>query len=146
MSYNNKASRDDIKENVENFLNFHIEETEDNNKKPGQPSLQIEADTRGGLVQAIVETTRGETYVVQACPICGETQPGNFKAFKKAEPEMAEQLLREKRKSQAERYVKTGSKPVDDDVLKSRVENEVAQWDNNRCETRHPPREPELKL
>lgn len=138
-------TRENIKENVEQFLNLYpIDED-----RPGDPNLRLEPDTHGGLIIVIIEVpgdeaNEGSTYRVQVCPICGETQAANFEAFKKHSPDMAENLVKKRRKKHAQEYVETGKKPPEEDVVKNRVEREVADWDNHRCEQSHPPRE--LKL
>lgn len=123
-----------IKNEAEKLLNFNID----------KHTVEISEDHTGlKLVTVKVSADRNQeavTYRVQVCPICGETQPATLQTFEKTHPQMTEDLLKKLRREQAEDYIENGERPASEELLRSRAENQLVEWDNGRCEARHPPR------
>lgn len=128
-------TEEEILEKVENFLGFKFD-------KIGRHAEVV--NDHSNLKLVTVETPAGrnkdaETFRVNVCPVCGETQPANWEAYRKSRPKEAKNWLKEKRERQARDYIEHGERPLSDDVLTNKIENKIASWDNNRCEQRHPP-------
>jgi hypothetical protein len=127
-------SKQEIKREVEKLLNFNID----------RHTVNVTEDHSGlKLVTVKVSADRNQeavTYRVQVCPICGEAQPATLQTFKKTQPQITENLLKKLRREQAEDYIENGERPASEDLIKSRAENKLVGWDNNKCEARHPPR------
>jgi len=127
--------KDEILEKTEQFLNFKFDRIE----------INTEVEEQYGLygIHIRVSPDRNHeqvTYQLEACPICGHIQAVNFSAYKKNRPREAEQLLKEKRIEQAEKYKENGTLPDSDKRLKNRIETAHLNWNNTQCERRHPPR------
>ena len=123
-----------IKTEAEKLLNFNID----------RHTVKVTEDHSGlKLVTVKVSADRNQeavTYRVQVCPVCGEAQPATLKTFEKTQPQTAKGLIKKLRREQAEDYIENGERPASEELIRSRAENKLVGWDNNKCEARHPPR------
>lgn len=129
-------TEDEIREKAENCLNFKFSNRTVSN-------VEIEKENGFYHITVKISPTRNQeatTYKLQSCPVCGETQPVNFSAYKKMMPKEAKGLLENKRSEKAEKYVETGTTPPEDERLKRQIETAFLNWDNTRCEQTPPPR------
>lgn len=127
-------SKQEIKTEAENFLNLKTEDK----------GVHFEAEKNHGFWDITITvssdmTSDGCTYQLRACPVCGKVQPMNMTAFKRTDPKLAEEMIEKARREQAEKYIETGRQPDKNQTVINRLEHKYLDWDNNRCETRHPP-------
>jgi len=126
---------DTLQQHAENFLNFEIRDTH-----------RVEAEKHSeGLYNYNItipanRNTETTFYNLRICAECGHTQAMNFSAYKKNRPQEAKQLLEEKRREKAEKYIENGIQPPTDERLKNKIETAHLNWNNSQCERTHPPR------
>lgn len=125
----------EIREKAEQFLNFKF-----SNRSVDWYGISKDRGFYDIQVKIKAGRNREEThYQLQACPVCGEIQPMNFSALKKSNPSDAEMILEEIKEEQIQKYRDSGIQPKTEERLKEKIETSLLHWDNNRCETRHPP-------
>jgi hypothetical protein len=81
--------------------------------------------------------TTQEDYRFRICAVCGHTQPDNIQAMKIVAPNLVQDLKQEYK--QEEFIDKDGEFIGTEEEVEERVEGDLCQWHNHKCEQRHPP-------